>query len=288
MASGTEQSAGDYIRHHLTNLTFGKTDHGWGFAHGAEEAAEMGFWAIHVDSMFWSILLGVVFYKLFRKVAISASVDTPDGLQNFVEFIVAFINENVRSTFSHKNDMVAPLALTLFVWVFLMNLMDLIPVDLLPKLFEMFGIHYQKVVPSTDINVTFGLGIGVFLLVLYYSLKMKGPGGFLAELTLHPFASKNIIVKIILIPVNFLLEFVGLLARPLSHSLRLFGNLYAGELIFILISLLYMGGAVSFGGGLLLQLVWAIFHILIITLQAFIFMMLTVVYLDMAHAHDDH
>ena len=288
MASGTEQSAGDYIRHHLTNLTFGKTDHGWGFAHGAEEAAEMGFWAIHVDSMFWSILLGVVFYKLFRKVAISASADTPVGLQNFVELIVAFINENVRSTFSHKNDMVAPLALTLFVWVFLMNLMDLIPVDLLPILFEMVGIPYQKVVPSTDINVTFGLGIGVFLLVLYYSIKMKGPGGFLAELTLHPFESKNIIVKIILIPVNFLLEFVGLLARPLSHSLRLFGNLYAGELIFILISLLYMGGAVSFGGGLLLQLVWAIFHILIITLQAFIFMMLTVVYLDMAHAHDDH
>ncbi|MGU9958221.1 MAG: F0F1 ATP synthase subunit A [Arenicellales bacterium WSBS_2016_MAG_OTU3] len=288
MASGTEQSAGDYIRHHLTNLTFGKTDYGWGFAHGAEEAAEMGFWAIHVDSMFWSILLGVVFYKLFRKVAISASADTPVGLQNFVELIVAFINENVRSTFSHKNDMVAPLALTLFVWVFLMNLMDLIPVDLLPILFEMVGIPYQKVVPSTDINVTFGLGIGVFLLVLYYSIKMKGPGGFLAELTLHPFESKNIIVKIILIPVNFLLEFVGLLARPLSHSLRLFGNLYAGELIFILISLLYMGGAVSFGGGLLLQLVWAIFHILIITLQAFIFMMLTVVYLDMAHAHDDH
>ncbi len=286
MASSGEQTAGEYIRHHLTNLTLGRHPDGhWGFAHDADEAREMGFWAIHLDTMFWSIGLGVLFLWLFKKVADSITAGEPGPLQNFVEVMIEFINENVRGTFSHKNDMVAPLALTLFCWIFLMNLMDLVPVDLIPAVFAMFGIHFQKVVPTTDPNAAFGLGLGVFALVLFYSFKLKGPGGFLAELTLHPFESKNKFVQAMFVPVNFLLETVSLLSKPLSHSLRLFGNLYAGELIFILIALLYTGGFISFVGGGALQLVWAIFHILIITLQAFIFMMLTVVYLDMAHDH---
>ena len=245
----------------------------------------MGFWAIHVDTMFWSIALGALFLWLFKKVADNITAGEPGPLQNFVEVMIEFINDSVRGTFSHKNDMVAPLALTIFCWIFLMNFMDLVPVDLIPGLLAMFGIHFQKVVPTTDINAAFGMGLGVFALVLFYSFKMKGPGGFLAELTLHPFESKNKFAQMLFIPVNFMLESVSLLAKPLSHSLRLFGNLYAGELIFILIALLYTGGFISFVGGGALQLVWAIFHILIITLQAFIFMMLTVVYLDMAHDH---
>jgi len=173
------------------------------------------------------------------------------------------------------------------VWVFLMNLMDLVPVDLIPWALDKTGIaHFQKVVPSTDPNVTFAMALGVFGLILYYSIKIKGVGGFLGELTLHPFESKNPIIKLLFIPINFFLEFVSLIAKPISLALRLFGNMYAGEMIFILIAIMLTAGPVMtiFGGGL--QLVWSIFHILIVTLQAFIFMTLTIVYLDMAH--QDH
>jgi F-type H+-transporting ATPase subunit a len=293
MASGTLTS-GEYIKHHLTNLTFGKNPQTgeWGLAHTAQEAADMGFWAIHVDTMFWSFLLGGLFVFLFARSASKATADTPSGFQNFVEWIVDFIDGNVKDSFSGKNALVAPLAMTVFVWIFLMNAMDLVPVDLIPWLVGQ-GAHqlagadpdhvYWKVVPTTDPNATFGMAIGVFILMLYYSLKIKGVGGFAAELTLHPFEAKNIFIKIIFIPVNFLLEFVSLIAKPISQSLRLFGNMYAGEMIFILIALMYNAGLVLgiVGGGL--QFVWAVFHILIITLQAFIFMVLTVVYMDMAH-----
>jgi F-type H+-transporting ATPase subunit a len=189
----------------------------------------------------------------------------------------------VRGSFSARNAMVAPLALTIFVWIFLQNLMDLVPVDVIPKIGALLGIHFMKVVPSTDPNATFGMAIGVFLLVLFYSIKIKGVGGFVGELTLQPFSSKNAVVNIIFIPINFVLEFVSLIAKPISLALRLFGNMYAGEMIFILIAIMYNAGLVLglFGG--VLQLGWAIFHILIITLQAFIFMTLTIVYLDMAH-----
>jgi F-type H+-transporting ATPase subunit a len=286
-------TAGDYIKHHLTNMTFGKLPDGsWGLAHSTEEAAQMGFWAIHVDTMFWSLLLGGTFVLLFAKAARGATAGVPGSWQNFVEWVIDFINENVRGSFTAKNDIVAPMALTIFIWVFLMNLMDLVPVDLIPVMVGwigqgLFGADphhvYWKVVPTTDPNATFGMSIGVFLLIIYYSIKMKGVGGFIGELTGMPFEAKNPVMKVVFFPINLLLEGVNLIAKPLSLSLRLFGNLYAGEMIFILIALMYSGGLVLgvFGGAL--QFVWAVFHILVITLQAFIFMVLTIVYLDMAH-----
>ena len=285
MASEKLTSTG-YIKHHLQNLTFGQHSDGtWGLAHSAHEAKEMGFWAIHVDTMFWSVLLGALFLWLFRKAAVRVSADTPSGFLNFVEWVIEFIDNNVRSSFSHKNDMVAPLALTLFVWVLLMNTMDLVPVDWIPMLASLAGIEYMKVVPTTDPNATFGMSFGVFVLTLYYSIKVKGPLGFAAELTMQPFQAKSPILKIIFIPMNFFLEFVSLISKPVSLSLRLFGNLFAGEMIFILIALLFSGGIVFAIAGGVLQWAWAVFHILIVLLQAFIFMTLTIVYLEMAHSH---
>ncbi len=280
MAAAPETSA-EYIKHHLTNLTYGRFPEGhehagdWGFAHSAQEAASFGFWSINVDSMLFSIGLGVLFLWGFRKAAKTATSGVPGGWQNFVEWIVEFIDESVRGSFSGQNKLIAPLALTIFIWVFLINLMDLIPVDWLPWTASLLGVSHLKVVSSTDPNVTFGLSLTVFAMVLYYSVKMKGLGGFLGELAFQPFPK-------FLMPVNLLLEGVTLISKPLSLSLRLFGNMYAGEMIFILIALMYGGNLLlgAFGG--LLQLGWAIFHILIITLQAFIFMTLTIVYLDMA------
>ncbi|MDX1823402.1 MAG: F0F1 ATP synthase subunit A [Thiohalomonadales bacterium] len=291
MASEELTSSG-YIKHHLQNWTFGNhPDHGWSFAHTAEQAKEMGFWAINVDTMFWSIILGVLFLWLFRKAAKTATVDTPGGWQNFVEWIAEFIDTSVRGSFTAKNSLVAPLALTIFVWIFLMNLMDLVPVDWLPWVAQQIGAAmghdphhvYFRVVPSTDPNATFGMAFAVFFLVLFYSVKIKGFSGFAGELTLQPFQAKNPVIQAIFIPINFILEFVSLISKPISLSLRLFGNMYAGEMIFILIALMFSAGIGMgiFGG--FLQLGWAIFHILIITLQAFIFMTLTIVYLDMAH-----
>ncbi|TCK16914.1 F-type H+-transporting ATPase subunit a [Thiogranum longum] len=275
MSAAPETSA-EYIKHHLTNLTYGQhADGHWGFAHSAADAIEMGFWSINVDSMLFSIGLGVLFLWGFRVAAKTATTGVPGGWQNFVEWVVEFIDESVRGSFSGKNDMIGPLALTIFVWVFLMNFMDLIAVDWLPSLAGMLGVGHLKIVPSTDPNITFGLSLSVFALVLYYSFKFKGAGGFFAELAFHPFPK-------FLMPINLLLEGVTLIAKPVSLSLRLFGNMYAGEMIFILIALMY-GGSWALGAfGGVLQLGWAIFHILIITLQAFIFMTLTIVYLDMA------
>ncbi|WP_275098868.1 F0F1 ATP synthase subunit A [Sedimenticola hydrogenitrophicus] len=285
--AGDTLTSSEYIKHHLTNLTYGQhADGTWGLAHNAAEAKEMGFWAIHVDTMFWSILLGGLFIYFGKKVADRVSSGVPGGLQNFAEWLVEFIDNSVRGSFSGRNPLVAPLALTIFIWIFLQNLMDLVPVDVIPYLAGAIGIHFMKVVPSTDPNATFGMAIGVFMLTLYYSIKIKGVGGFMGELTLQPFSSDNAIVKLLFIPINFVLEFVSLIAKPISLALRLFGNMYAGEMIFILIAIMYNAGVVLglFGG--VLQLGWAIFHILIITLQAFIFMTLTIVYLDMAH--NDH
>lgn len=296
--SGEGQTAGEYIKHHLQNLTYGKFPQGhehagdWGFAHNAQEAKEMGFMAIHVDTMFWSIILGVLFLYLFRKVAKNATSGIPGGMQNFVEMLVEFVDSSVKGAFSGRNAMVAPMALTIFVWVFLINAMDLVPVDWLPQIATLIGHHvfgmdphhvYFKVVPSTDPNATFGMALSVFALTIFYSFKIKGPIGFASELTLHPFSSSNKIVQLVFIPINFLLEFVALLAKPLSLSLRLYGNMFAGEMIFILIALMYGGGlALGMFGGVL-QMGWAIFHVLIITLQAYIFMVLTIVYMDLAY-----
>ena len=291
--AGENLTTTGYIQHHLTNLTYGKLPAGyerydgtvlaeptWTMAHGSAEAAAMGFSAVHVDSLLWSFGLGVIFCWLFAKVAKNAATGIPGKLQNFVEIIVEFVDNNVKDMFHGRNPMVAPLALTIFVWVFLMNLMDLVPVDLVPWLLMQAGVEYQKIVPSTDPNITLGMALGVFILMLYYSIKIKGVGGFTKELTMHPFNHWAFI------PVNLFMELVGLLAKPFSLGLRLFGNMYAGEMIFILIAVMYSAGWFFglFGG--VPQIGWAIFHILVITLQAFIFMVLTVVYLSMAH--EDH
>jgi len=273
-------SSTEYIKHHLTNLTFGNhPEHGWSFAHTAQDAQEMGFWAFHVDSLGWSIALGLIFCLVFRSIANKANSGVPSGVQNFVEMIVEFVDSNVKDTYHGKSTLIAPLALTIFCWVFLMNLMDLIPVDFIPVVAQALGLHYMKVVPSTDPNVTLGMSISVFMLILFYSIKMKGVGGFAGELALNPFNPANPILKAFFIPINLILEGVTLIAKPVSLGLRLFGNMYAGELIFILIALL------PFGVQWLLSVPWAIFHILVITLQAFIFMMLTIVYLSMASEH---
>jgi len=279
MASETITSA-EYIKHHLTNLTYGQFPDGtWGFANNAEELSSMGFWAFHVDTLGWSIFLGIFFLYFFIKAANKANAGVPSGFQNFAEAMVEFIDESVRGSFTPKNPIVAPLAMTVFIWIFLMNFMDLIPVDWIPYLVGDHGlglVHYMKVVPTTDPNATFAMAFGVFFLILFYSFTVKGTKNFIAELTLQPLGKWAM-------PFNLILEGVGLIAKPISLSLRLFGNMYAGEMIFILIALMYGAGYVlgAFGG--LLQILWALFHILIITLQAFIFMTLTIVYLDMAH-----
>jgi len=278
-------SAG-YIKHHLTNLTYGyHPEHGWGFAHSAQDAAAMGFNAIHVDTMGWSLVLGVLFCWLFRKAAVHATSGVPGPLQNLVEVVVEFVQGNVRDTYHGSSKLIAPLALTIFTWIFLMNTMDLFPVDFLPEVAKLVAVNvfganehaaYFKIVPTTDVNATLGMSLSVFFLILFYSIKMKGTVGFAKELTLHPFNTPW------LIWFNFLLEGIALIAKPISLALRLFGNMYAGELIFILIALLpwYIQWTLS--------VPWAIFHILVITLQAFVFMMLTVVYLSMASETHDH
>lgn len=271
------QTSSEYILHHLTNLTFGLAPgEGWRFAHDAQDAAAMGFWSINVDSLGWSIATGLIFAVLFHRVARNATAGVPAGGQNFVEMIVDFIDDTTRSIFTYNNPLIAPLALTIFVWVFLMNLMDLIPVDWLPWAASQLGISHMKVVPTTDPNITLGMGLAVFLLILYYSIREKGLGGFFAELAFHPFPVKW------LAPVNLLLEVVTLVAKPVSLGLRLFGNMYAGEMVFILIALMY--GSLLLGLlGAVLQWAWAVFHVLVITLQAFIFAVLTVVYMAQAH-----
>jgi F-type H+-transporting ATPase subunit a len=274
MAAGSEVTAASYIQHHLQNLTFGHhPENGWSMAHSAEEAREMGFWAIHVDTMGWSIAMGLLFIWLFRKAGRMATTGVPSGLQNAVEMVIEFIETLVSSAFHGKNTFIAPLALTLFVWILLMNTLKIIPVDYFPELFIRLGVDYMKIVPTTDINATLGMALGVFCLIIYYSLKVKGAGGFAKELSLTPFNHW------LLIPFNLILEVVSLVVKPFSLAMRLFGNMFAGEVIFILIALL------PFWAIWLLDVPWAIFHILVVTLQAFIFTMLTVVYLSAAHAH---
>lgn len=273
MATGEGQTAAGYIQHHLQNLVFGKTPEGWMFAKTHEQVQQMGFWSIHVDTMFFSILMGIIFLTLFRYVAKHARIENPSKFQCLVEWVVEFIDNTVKDVFKANNPLIAPLALTIFVWVFLMNSLKWIPVDYIPGLAHAIGIPYWKVVPTADPNGTFGISIGVFILILYYSCKIKGFGGFTKELAFTPFNHW------LLVPFNLFLEIIGLLTKPLSLALRLFGNMYAGEVIFILIALL------PFWIQWILNVPWAIFHILVIPLQAFVFMVLTVVYLSAAHEH---
>jgi F-type H+-transporting ATPase subunit a len=268
------QSSGDYISHHLQNLQVCKVGDEWVWNHCAGNPM-----AINVDSMFFSVVLGVIFAWIFGRAARNFSKDNPGKFQIAVEGVIGFIDASVKDTFHGKSSLIAPLALTIFVWVFFMNLMDLIPVDWLPEVGLMLGVPYLKVVPTTDVNITFGMSIAVFILIIFYTVKNKGIGGFIGELTLHPIApplkGPGIIAAPFIIAFNFILESVALLAKPLSLSLRLFGNMFAGELIFILIAILGIWQ-------LPLHFAWAVFHVLIVTLQAFIFMMLTVVYLALA------
>ncbi len=348
MAGASENlTAGEYIKHHLQNLTFGHhPENGWGFAHSAKEAQEMGFWAFHVDTLFWALFLGLAFYLLFRRVAAAANSGVPTRFQSFIEMIVEFVDGSVRDTFHGTSRLIAPLALTLFVWIFFMNFMDLIPVDWLPWAATKVGVDYQKVVPTTDVNATMGMAITVFVLIIIYSLRFKGVRGFVSELVMNPLNPKELGMPVIFWPFimsfNLILELVSLLAKPVSLGLRLFGNLYAGELIFILIALVFTAGSawfavglsalfgehipawfwfvatasvfatlwlnlkgalstkktlillavemllvggLAFIGGQIMHFMWAAFHLLVITLQAFIFMMLTIVYLSMASEH---
>jgi len=258
MATETHAAEGatGYIVHHLTPLQFGE-----------------GFWTLHLDTLFFSTVLGGLFIWFFKAAAEKATAGVPGPAQNFAEMLIEFVDAQVKDSFHGRSQLIAPLALTIFCWVFLWNLMDLLPVDILPMIGSLMGVEYLRVVPSTDLNATFALSISVFFLIVFYSIKIKGAWGFAKELMFQPFGPW-------LLPFNLLLKLVEEFAKPISLALRLFGNLYAGELIFILIALLpwYIQPALSFP--------WAIFHILIITLQAFIFMVLTIVYLSMAH--EDH
>jgi F-type H+-transporting ATPase subunit a len=274
--------ATQYILHHQTFLS-NKAPHGI-----------VDFTVINYDTVFFSVALALLFFGFLWFVGRNATSGVPGRLQNFVEMIVSFVATQVSDTFHGTSRLIAPLALTIFCWVFLFNFMDLVPVDLLPAAARGAGFEHLKVVPSTDLNATFALSLTVFALIIFYSIKMKGIGGFIAELTLHPFQAKNWFLQALLIPANFILESVTFIARPVSLSLRLYGNLYAGEMIFLLLAALTLpglAGLATVGGWLgvvaqlFLGLVWAVFHILIITLQAFIFMVLTIVYLAMANEH---
>jgi F-type H+-transporting ATPase subunit a len=277
--SEASPTVNEYITHHLTNLTV--------------RVGEGGFWTLDLDSIAISVVLGLLFVGGFYLIARKATAGIPGKAQNFVELLVETVDKNVKDSFHGHSKLIAPLALTIFAWVLLFNMMDLLPVDLLPTLGEkFFGLPHLRAVPSTDLNVTFALSLTVFALIIYYSIAMKGLGGFLGELVLQPFSAKSLPMKILLAPLNFILEFVTFIARPVSLSLRLFGNLYAGEMIFLLLAVLGGSAVLSSAFGwaaILVQfglgLGWAIFHILIITLQAFIFMVLTIVYLAMAHEH---
>ena len=256
-------NATEYIKHHLTQATV---------------PHDGGFWAINIDSFTVSLILGFLFLFIFARVARNFSVDKPGRLQLAVEMLVEMVGTQVREMFHAKSAVIAPLALTIFVWVFMMNAMDLLPVDLLPHIAGLIGEHvfgadpehvYLRVVPSADVNTTFAMSISVMFLIIGFSIKAKGVGGYVKELFSAPFGPK-------LAPANFLLQIIELIAKPISLALRLFGNMYAGEMIFILIALLPWWAQWPLGAP------WAIFHILIITLQAFIFMMLTIVYLSLA------
>jgi F-type H+-transporting ATPase subunit a len=262
----------EYIQHHLTNNHIGE-----------------GFWTFNLDTIVVSLLLGALIIFVSARLGKRLETGTPGGFQNFVESILDFVATNVRDAFPGHNPLIAPLALTIFLWVWLMNFMDLIPVDLLPYLYQIVtgDPHaHLKVVPTTDLNTTLAMSFTVFVLILFYNIKVKGVVGFIKMFLFHPFGK-------FFVPVNVVMTFIEEVSKPLSLALRLFGNMFAGELVFLLIALiggtLAVGAAALFWAPLqaLLDLGWLIFHLLVITLQAFIFMVLTIVYLGMAH-EDDH
>jgi F-type H+-transporting ATPase subunit a len=254
-----------YIGHHLTNRTISFGD--------------SPFWTLHLDTVVTSAVVGVIAFGLMWLVVRGATSGVPGKRQAFVELTIGFIDDQVKSVFHGDRSFIAPLALSLFVLVFLWNAMDFLPVDIMALAYEnVFQQHYWKQVPTADVNTTFALALSVWLLMIFYNLKVKGLGGWLHELFCAPFGSNPL-----LWPANLLFNLVEYISKPLSHSLRLFGNMYAGEIIFLLLWIWAATGLVGTAFGALLGLGWAIFHILIVTLQAYIFMMLTIVYLAMAH-----
>lgn len=275
MSEGKIIPAEHYITHHLTNLTVNlKT---------GKVGAATDFWSLHLDTMFYSIILGCVFFFIFRGVATRITTGVPGKLQAFVEMIYDFVDGQVDQAYEGDSKLIAPLALTIFMWVFLMNLMDLVPVDIFPKLGGLIGIPYMRIVPTTDPNLTFAMSLSVFFLTFFFMFRCKGVLGVLKHFSFHPFGHW------LFIPLNFVLTVVEELAKPLSLSLRLFGNLYAGELIFVLIAALIgtwhvhgYGYIWTIALGFIANFAWAVFHLLVITLQAYIFMVLTIVYLSMA------
>lgn len=285
-AEGHAPTAGEYIIHHLTHLQ------------NKKQSAVADFSVFNFDSIFWAVLLGVVGCFFLWRAASKATSGVPGRFQAAVEILIEIVDSQAKGIVhnAQSRKLVAPLALTVFVWIFLMNAMDLLPVDLIPYIVEHGGIAgYQRVVPTADLSVTMGLSLSVLIVCLVYNVKIKGVGGWAHELVSAPFGtSKNPLFAIPLGIVNFLMQLIEFVAKTVSHGMRLFGNMYAGELIFMLIAL--MGGAwasVGLGTGIALALghivagtAWAIFHILIITLQAFVFMMLTLVYVG--QAHDTH
>lgn len=267
MAAGTYASPTEYIQHHLTFL--------------AKPVGSGNFWTIHVDTIVVSLLLGLLGLGFLWLVTRKATAGVPSKVQAFVELTVDFVNEQVRGIYHGDSRWVAPIALTVFIWVILMNAMDFLPVDIMALFYE-HVLHQPnwRSVPTADVNTTFALALSVFALMIVFSIKAKGLSGWVKELFTAPFGNHPL-----LWPFNFLFQLVEYLSKPLSHSLRLFGNMYAGEIIFLLLGLWAATGLAGtiFGG--VLNLGWAIFHILIVALQAYIFMMLTIVYLAMAEEH---
>jgi F-type H+-transporting ATPase subunit a len=265
VAAESELSPTSYIQHHLTFLTT------------PSEAG--GFWSVNVDTVVTSVILGVVAFGLLWMVARKVTSGVPSKTQAFVELLLDFVNEQVKGIFHGELKTIAPLALTVFVWVILMNAMDFLPIDVMGLFYEhVLHQHNWRGVPTADVNTTFALALSVFGLMIYYSIKMKGLGGWIHELFCSPFGANPL-----LWPANLLFNAVEYLSKPLSHSLRLFGNMYAGEIIFMLLGLWAATGVVGTLVGGVLHLGWSIFHILIVVLQAYIFMMLTIVYVAMAH-----
>jgi len=278
----------EYIQHHLTNWSVG-VEHG-------EAVSIVDFNVFHVDVFLFTVLLAGLFGFFAWKVGRNLDPNRPSGFQNVVEIVVEFVDQQVKDIFPGADRMVGPIAITIFVLVLLMNLMDLIPVDLLPALWAgIYGLFggdphhaYLKVVPTTNLDTTFGLALSVFALIIIYNIKSKGLVGYLLSFFFHPFAAKNPVVKVILAPINLMMTLIEEIAKPVSLGLRLFGNMFAGELLFLLISLLAFS-VWAMPAQIALGLLWSIFHLLVIPLQAFIFMLLTIVYLGLAtQTHDDH
>ncbi len=261
MAEAGAQTSSQYIVHHLTNLHVGE-----------------GFWTFHLDTLIVSGMLGLALFGSMMLLARKATSGVPTGFQNFVEMIVSMIDAQVKDTFHAKSNLVTPLAITIFIWVFMMNAMDLIPVDFLPMAAHAAGVPYLKIVPTTDPNLTFAMSLTVFAIMIGLNFKYKGVGGFLKEALTVPFGKY-------LFPVNLLFRIIEDIAKPISLALRLFGNMYAGEMVFILLAVLAGSGFLWAPFAATLSLGWALFHVLIITLHAFVFMMLTIVYMSMAAEH---